>query len=178
MRSNICRNSSLQAVCDAPRSRDYALCSYHGLQSMLGSLWAENIKPFLRGTKSDSCGRKCISLSSELDIIHNNIRTGILCASASMILCISQIIPLGIVPKVLIYVSFDKKSKLSSRTKFGTSINICARSVIILVGWDGAKRETPGLHQCDQKCPEFMHYCGCPTLGWSTLVRGGGVLMR
>ena len=41
-------------------------CNYSvAIRVMFISLCAETINPLLRGTKSDSCARKCISLSSE-----------------------------------------------------------------------------------------------------------------
>ena len=43
---------------------------------MLVSLCAETINPFSRGTKSDSCGRKCISLSSESWKSNNRLGEG------------------------------------------------------------------------------------------------------
>ena len=41
-------------------------CSYQGQQGNVSQVCARKQKnPFLRGTKSDTCGRKCISSSSE-----------------------------------------------------------------------------------------------------------------
>ena len=79
-----CRNSSLQAVCDTPIARITGWlcvlikdigrrlplqlqCSYQGQQGDdVRQSVRENYKThFWGGGKSDSCGRKCISLSSE-----------------------------------------------------------------------------------------------------------------